>query len=168
MEENLDTGSVRDEALISDMGERDEQIKRNPKNKNSGNIVSTVAVHDTKGKDTNAGINETACNTGGEKMDTGDPAGQKNLKQKLPKYTYQSEGDYSLPGIEKSPPRHSISPSRIKYTKKQNAVGYIQGSGRAAIREHSLRYRTDIPSIINKPHSDELTQNRHIKYQWAD
>jgi hypothetical protein len=139
MEEHFDTGLVTAEVLSSDRIERDEQTHRNPKSKNSGNIESTDAVHDTKGKDANAGSTATACNTGGEKMDTGDAAGHQNPKQKLPKYAHPNEGDHNLPGIEISPPRISISPLRIK-KQKQNAMGYIQVSGRVAKREHSLRY----------------------------
>jgi hypothetical protein len=134
IEEQFDTGFVTAKDLINDRIERDEQTQRNPKNKNSGKMEFTAAVHDTKGKDANAGSTATACNTGGEEMDTGGTAGNQNPKQKLPKYAHPNEGGHNLPGIEKSPPRHSISPSRIK---KHNAMGYIQGSGRVAKREHS-------------------------------
>jgi hypothetical protein len=89
------------------------------KNKNSGKMESTAVVHDTKGKDANAGSTATACNTGGKEMDTGGTACHQNPKQKLPKYAHPNEGDHNLPGIEKSPLRHTISPSRIKKQKTE-------------------------------------------------
>jgi hypothetical protein len=95
MEEHFDTGLVTAESLISDRIERDEQTQGNPKNKNSGKMESTAAVHDTKGKDANAGSTATACNTAGKGMDTGGTAGHQNSKQKLQQNAYPNEGDHN-------------------------------------------------------------------------